>query len=97
MEKKYYFYKMYPPRPTFHLDQNQHEMKIMQQHMQYWKEQKKMDRAIIYGPVFDPNGVYGMAIITAIDEEDAEKIAQNDLAIILKLCNFDLVSMNVGS
>ena len=36
MEKKHFLYKLYPLSPTFYLDQNVEEKRIMQQHTQYW-------------------------------------------------------------
>lgn len=97
MEKKHFLYKMYPPRPTFHLDQNENEMQVMQQHMDYWKEQTGRNIAIVYGPVFDPNGVYGIAVIEVNNEVEANEIAKGDPAIISKLCTFDLIPMSVGN
>jgi uncharacterized protein YciI len=96
MEKKHFLYKMYPPRSSFHLDQDEDEKKTMKQHMDYWKELTNKKNAIIYGPVFDPNGVYGMAVIEVINEEKAEDIAKGDPAVLSKICTCELIPMQVG-
>ena len=53
----------------------------MQEHINYWK--KLVDRriAVIFGPVSDPKGVYGLAIIETEDETAVEEIKVNDPAI----------------
>lgn len=96
MEKKHFLYKMYPPRPSFHLDQNENEAKVMQQHIDYWRELTNKKNAIVYGPVFDPNGIYGMAVIEVTNEEQAGEIVKNDPAILSKICTCELIPMRVG-
>jgi uncharacterized protein len=87
---------MYPPRPSFHLDQNENEKKVMQQHTDYWKELTNRKNAIVYGPVFDPRGVYGIAVIEVNNEEEAKKITKSDPAIVSQVCTFELIPMSVG-
>jgi uncharacterized protein YciI len=96
MEKKHFLYKLYPPRPTFHLDQNEDERKVMQQHMEYWKELTNKKNAIIYGPVFDHKGVYGMAVIEVNYERQADEIAKSDPALLSKMCSYRLIPMQLG-
>jgi uncharacterized protein YciI len=96
MEKKHFLYKLYPPRPTFHLDQNEEETKVMQQHVEYWKELTNKKNAIIYGPVFDSKGVYGMAVIEVNNEEEADGISKTDPAVLSKICTCELIPMHVG-
>lgn len=96
MEKKHFFYKLYPPRPTFHLDQNEEEKAVMQQHMQYWTELTHQRSSIVYGPVFEPKGVFGMAVIEVNSEEEANNIAKNDPAVSSEVCAYELIPMQVG-
>lgn len=39
------------------------------------------DAALVFGPVFDPTGIYGSAIVKATDEGEARAISARDLAI----------------
>ena len=96
MEKKHFLYKLYPPRPSFHVNQNEKEKKVMEQHVEYWKELTSEKNAIVYGPVFDPKGIYGMAVIEVNNEEDADEIAKNDPAVVSKICTCELIPMKVG-
>jgi uncharacterized protein YciI len=96
MANKHFLYKLYPPRPSFHLDQDEKETKIMQEHMAYWRELTNKKNAIVYGPVFDPKSVYGMAVIQVNNQEEADEIANNDPAVASKVCSFELIPMQVG-
>jgi uncharacterized protein YciI len=64
----YFFLKTNNPRPTFHLDMTPEERSTMQQHVAYWSEKAKVGSAIVFGPVMDPRGVYGIGVYNAPDE-----------------------------
>lgn len=96
MEKKYFLYKLYPPRPTFNLDLNEEEKNVMQQHMQYWVQLTDKRYSIVYGPVFDPKGVFGMAVIEVDDAEEANTLAESDPAVSSKVCTYELLAMQIG-
>jgi uncharacterized protein len=80
MEKKYFALKLIPPRPTFAQDMNEEERAIMQQHIVYWSHLMDSGIALIYGPVSDPGGAYGLGIIEVDDETQVEAITKNDPA-----------------
>ncbi len=44
------------------------EGKIVQEHVAYWQDLADRRITIIFGPVLDPDGTYGIAIIEAKDE-----------------------------
>jgi uncharacterized protein len=54
---------------------------IMQEHFGYWVGLIKERRAVAYGPVMDPKGTYGIAVVEVEDEATANSIAENDPAI----------------
>lgn len=80
MEKKYYAAKLHGPRPTFPHDMTDEEKAIMQQHVAYGR--KLMDEGIIivYGPVLDPAGVYGLGIFCVETEDQLKKLLADDPA-----------------
>jgi uncharacterized protein YciI len=92
---KHFFYKLIPPRPDFHLHQNENEKAIMQQHVSYWAGLVAGKNAIIYGPVFHKEGVFGIAIIVSESEEEAKNIANSDPAILSKIHTYELSPMLV--
>jgi hypothetical protein len=78
----HFLYKLIPPRPTFPGDMTEDEGAIMQEHFGYWGSLIKAQQAVAYGPVMDPKGSYGIAVIEVEDEAAATGIAENDPAIV---------------
>jgi uncharacterized protein len=64
----YFFVRTQNPRPTFHLDLSPGERAIMNQHVAYWSEKAARGIAIVFGPVMDPQGVYGIGVYQVTDE-----------------------------
>ena len=79
-DKKHFFLKLNPPRPSFTMDMTDEEKKIMQSHVEYWRILLNKGIAIAYGPVFDPKGGYGVGIISVDNDEQLENLMKNDPA-----------------
>ena len=77
----YFALKLIPCRPTFAKDMTADERAIMQQHLAYWRELMDKGKAMVFGPVLDPAGVYGLGIIEAESEGEAKIFMANDPAI----------------
>jgi len=73
--------KLIPPRSTFAQDMTEAERKIMQEHATYWRDLSDRGIAIIFGPVLDPKGTWGLAIIEVEDESEAHTLGRNDPAV----------------
>jgi hypothetical protein len=80
MEKKSYFLKLIPCRPTFSQDMTPDERAIMMEHIIYWKKFLDEGRVLVYGPVMDPQAVYGMGIVVTEDEEEVKALIAGDPA-----------------
>jgi uncharacterized protein YciI len=79
--KKHFMLKLIPPRPTFAEDMTEKESDIMKQHAAYWKEKADQGIALVYGPVLDPKGAYGLGIIEVDNEDQARIFAADDPAV----------------
>ncbi len=69
----HFFCKLIAPRPTFAMDMNDRERALMQQHVAYWTAMLDEGVVLVFGPVMDPNGPYGMGIFEAADEADVRR------------------------
>jgi uncharacterized protein YciI len=78
---KYFFCKLTPPRPTFMIDMTDAERQLMRQHVAYWSELAAKGSAIVFGPVADPQGGYGVAVIEAPDEAAVRELSTHDPVI----------------
>lgn len=79
-EKKYYFLKLNPPRPSFMNDMTEEERTIMLQHGAYWRPYVESGVMVVMGPVADPHGGYGLGIIRVETEEELHALIAKDPA-----------------
>ena len=75
---KYFFCKLTPPRPTFAIDMTDAERQLMREHVAYWSDLAAKGSAIVFGPVADPQGGYGVAVIEAPDEATVRELSIHD-------------------
>ncbi|PAY04836.1 hypothetical protein CK489_29910 [Bradyrhizobium sp. UFLA03-84] len=75
---KYYVCKLIGPRPTFPQDMTPQEVAIMQAHVAYCGELLQAGKALIFGPVADPAGVWGLGVLQLSDDADPQEIVAND-------------------
>ncbi|HVX03011.1 MAG TPA: YciI family protein [Nitrososphaera sp.] len=73
------------------------EHKLMQEHVKYWRELTDKGVAIVFGPVADPNGVWGLAIVEVEDKASAHALGMDDPVIKAKSgFNFEVYPMPQG-
>jgi hypothetical protein len=64
----YFFCRLSPPRPTFMQTMTDDERKLMMAHAVYWKGLLDKGKVIIFGPVMDPAGGWGLGVLEGADE-----------------------------
>lgn len=77
----HFFCKLIAPRPTFAMDMNDREKALMDQHAAYWMGMLNEGVVLLFGPVMDPNGPFGMGIIEGDDEAEVRRRTDADPAI----------------
>src|SRR5215831_16447120 len=78
---RYFFSKLNPPRPSFAQDMTDEERRLMQEHAAYWKNLAEKGVALVFGPVGDPKGVYGICVTQVENEEQITSITAIDPVI----------------
>jgi hypothetical protein len=76
----FFFVKTDNPRPTFQLDMTAEERNAMERHVEYWTGHAKEGRAVAFGPVADPAGIYGILIANVQDEGELNRLLAQDPA-----------------
>ncbi|HEV2377782.1 MAG TPA: YciI family protein [Streptosporangiaceae bacterium] len=89
----YYLYKLIPPRPSFATDMTTAEQAVMTDHVAYWTRQRDLGFAVGFGPVADPAGSWGVAIVEAEDEQAVEKLRADDPAVRSGLATTEIYPM----
>ena len=77
----YFACKLIPPRPTFAQDMTEAEASLMREHAAYWTDLAARRVAIVFGPVSDPRGTWGLVVVEAADEAEARALGTNDPTI----------------
>jgi uncharacterized protein YciI len=80
-EPRYFFCRLIPPRPNFSATMTAEERTVMQNHVACWGANLQRGAAIVFGPVADPAGDWGVGIIAAADEAAAYALRDADPAI----------------
>lgn len=89
-----HFMMRYPPkRPTFAQDMTEAEREIMGRHIAYWTDLMNRGHVLVFGPVLDPSGFYGLGILEADSEEQIRGFIQGDPAIQAGLMNTEFYPM----
>jgi uncharacterized protein YciI len=77
----HYLCKLKPPRPTFMDDMTRDEAVLMRAHREYWTPRVETGVVVAMGPVADPAGGYGVAIIEAASAPALEAMQRADPVI----------------
>ena len=77
----HFFCKLIAPRPTFPFDINESEKAVMDEHAQYWLGMLKEGVVLVFGPVMDPKGAFGMGVKEGADENDIKRRTDADPAM----------------
>lgn len=80
-EKNVFAYKLIPPRPSFHFDMTATEATVMAEHASYWTKLRDQGVAAAFGPVLDPAGAWGLAVVEVASEAEVHQIRDNDPAV----------------
>lgn len=78
---KYFFAKLHPPRATFMQDLSADERKLMGEHLAYLSQFTAKGWLIVFGPVADPQGGFGMAVWELPDDADVHALCAGDPTI----------------
>ncbi len=73
-----FVFRLIAPRPSFALDMTDEEREIMGRHAAYWQPMIESGRMVIFGPVLDSAGSWGLGVVEADDEEELRAFAQDD-------------------
>jgi uncharacterized protein YciI len=91
----HYVYRLIPPRPTFDQDMTDAEREIMGRHAAYYAELAKTGKVVVYGPVRDGTGAWGLGVFEADSEAEVRGIAEADPAISSGMATFEIGVMPV--
>jgi len=93
---KTWLVRLIPPRPSFAEDITPAEGAIMDSHAKYLQGLFERGVCLFGGPVFDPRGVYGIAVLVAEDEAAAREFASADPCVKARLQRVEIAEMRLA-
>lgn len=79
---KYFVSRLISPRPSFPLDITDEERAVMADHVQYWTKQMAEGRVVVFGPVADPRGAWGLGVVRGRDLAEVQAMLAADPVIL---------------
>lgn len=78
---RFFIFRLFGPRPTFPADATPEELSIMREHVAYWAGHLRTGAAIVFGPVADPKGTWGLSVVRVPDEDVLRALQEGDPVI----------------
>jgi len=91
-----FVFRLMAPRPTFALDMTDEEREIMGRHAAYWKPLVDAGRMVVFGPVLDGTGSWGLGVVEADDEEEIRQFASEDPVVTTGTAKIEMGRMLAG-
>jgi uncharacterized protein YciI len=91
-----FVFRLNAPRPTFALDMTDEERDIMGRHAAYWQPFIDSGQMVIFGPVLDTTGSWGLGVVEADDEDELRAFAASDPVVITGTGQIEVGKMLAG-
>lgn len=78
---KHYCCRLLTPRASFPADMTADERVLMQAHAAYWREHMGEGRVVVFGPVSDPSGPWGLLVLQLTDDMEPAVLTGDDPVI----------------
>jgi len=88
MEKKYFFLRLNAVRADFIQTMTEAERGIMHQHAAYWRAFMEEGKIVVFGPVLDPSGAFGIGVARVDEEEEVRRFIAGDPALALSTIDY---------
>ncbi|MEJ2871768.1 YciI family protein [Actinomycetospora sp. OC33-EN08] len=86
-------YRLIAPRPSFAQDMDEREAAVMGEHATYWYGLVERGTAVLFGPVADPAGFWGLAVVETGSDDEAARIRDADPAVAHGVCHGEMHPM----
>jgi uncharacterized protein YciI len=91
-----FVFRLQAPRPNFALDMTEEEREIMTRHAAYWQPLIDSGQMVIFGPVLDGTGSWGLGVVEADDEENLRAFAASDPVVTTQTAQIEMGTLLAG-
>ena len=91
-----FVFRLIAPRPDFALDMTDEERTVMERHAAHWQTFVDLGRMVIFGPVLDATGSWGLGVVEAQDEDQLRAFAADDPAVTSGTAQIEIGTLLAG-
>ena len=91
-----YVLRLQTPRPTFAVDMTDEEREIMGRHAAHWQPLIDSGHMVVFGPVLDQTGSWGLAVVESEDEDELRAFAAKDPVVTTRTATLEIGKMLAG-
>ena len=91
-----FVFRLNAPRPNFALDMTDEEREIMARHAAHWQPLVESGRMVVFGPVLDGTGSWGLGVVEADDEDELREFAAGDPVVTTGTATIEVGKMLAG-
>ena len=91
-----FVFRLIAPRPDFALEMTDEERAIMGRHAAHWQPLIESGRMVVFGPVLDTTGSWGLGVVEAEDEDELRALAAGDPAVTTGTAQVEIGKLLTG-
>jgi uncharacterized protein YciI len=91
-----FVFRLKAPRTTFALDMSEEEREVMGRHAAYWQPLIDSGQMVVFGPVLDDTGSWGLGVVEAEDESELRAFAAGDPVVTTGTADIEIGRMLAG-
>ena len=91
-----FVFRLKAPRPSFALDMTAEEQEIMGRHAAHWQPWIDSGQMVVFGPVVDETGSWGLGVVEVQDEGELRAHAQGDPVVTTGTAEIEIGKMLAG-
>ena len=91
-----FVFRLKAPRPTFALDMTEEEREVMTRHAEHWQPYIESGQMIVFGPVLESTGSWGLGVVESENEEELRAFAEADPAVTTGTATLEIGRMPTG-
>lgn len=89
----WYLLRLTAGRPDFAYTMTEAEQAVMGRHSAYWRGHLDEGTALIFSPVADPGGAWGLCIVQAVDAQAAAALTDADPAVVEGVGSYEVLQL----
>jgi uncharacterized protein YciI len=91
-----FVFRLIAPRPNFALDMTDEERAVMERHSAHWQPFIDSGAMVIFGPILDATGSWGLGVVESDDEDELRAFAARDPVVTTGTAHIEIGTMLAG-